>query len=96
MISENYKDLTPKDVRDILKDYEYDDDIMNNEDERSLEVKRILNMLPQADKIMFCMYLELGSSRKLGKFLGGISHSTVLKEIQRIKNNIISIMDNGK
>ena len=98
MLSENYQDITKKEIKDVLADYEYNDDIMCDEDPRTLAIKEAMTELPQQDKIIFCMYLELGSSRKLGKFLGGISHSTVLKEIQRIKNNIISIMDknNGK
>lgn len=98
MLDKDYTELTPKDIRDVLIDYEYDDDIMNDEDERSLAIKEAMTKIPQADKIMFCMYLEFGSSRKLAKFLGGIHHSTALKEIKRIKNNIISIMDknNGR
>ena len=96
MIEKDYKEITPKEIKDVLKEYEYDSDIMNDEDPRVLAIKEALAQVPPADKIMFCMYLELGSSRRLGKFLGGISHSTVLKEIKRIKNNIISIMDKNK
>lgn len=85
----DYTQLTPKDVRDILEDYAYDDDIMNNEDERTLAIKEAMTHLPVADRIIFCLYLELGSSRTLGKFLGGISHSTILKEIKRIRQTIL-------
>lgn len=86
---DSYLNLTSKQIKDILEDYAYDDDIFNDEDERVHSLKKALSKIPAPDKIMFCLYLELGSSRKLGAFLGGISHSTVLKEITRIKNNIL-------
>ena len=85
-------DITPDELHSIMKEYEYDPDIMNEEDERSLNIKIALSRLPEADKIIWCLYMELGSSRKLGQLLGGISHSTVLKEINRIKTDIMTNM----
>ncbi len=85
-------DITPDELHQIMKEYEYDDDPMNNEDERSLEIKRAISKLPEADKIIWCLYMELGSSRKLGRLLGNISHSTILKEINRIKTDIMTKM----
>lgn len=84
--------ITPDELHQILKEYAYDPDIFNDEDERSLEVKRVMSALPEADKIIFCLYLELGSSRKLGELLGGVSHSTILKEVTRIKTAITNKM----
>lgn len=72
-----------------MADYTYDPDPMNTEDVRSLAIKRAMLHLPEADRIIFALYLELGSSRKLGKLLGGISHSTILKEISNIKQKIL-------
>lgn len=83
-------DITPDELHQIMKEYEYDPDPMNNEDERSLEIKRAISKLPEADKIIWCLYMELGSSRKLGRLLGNISHSTILKEINRIKTDIMT------
>lgn len=85
--------ITPDELRAIMKEYEYDPDPMNDEDERSLAIKKSMTKLLEAERIIFCLYMELGSSRKLGKFLGGISHSTVLKEINRIKEKIRLNMD---
>ena len=85
-------DVTPDELHKIMKEYEYDPDPMNDEDERSLEVKKALGKINEADRIIFCLYLELGSSRKLGQLLGGVSHSTILKEINRIKTDILEIM----
>ena len=85
-------DITPDELHTIMKDYEYDPDIFNYEDERSLKIKLALSKLPEADRIIWCLYMELGSSRKLGRLLGNVSHSTILKEINRIKENIISLL----
>lgn len=83
-------DITPDELHSIVKEYEYDPDIMNDEDERSLAIKYALTKLPEADKIIWCLYMELQSSRKLGVCLGGVSHSTILKEINRIRQDIIA------
>jgi DNA-directed RNA polymerase specialized sigma subunit len=82
-------DITPDELHSIVKEYEYDPDIMNNEDERSLAIKKAMTKLPEADKIIWALYMELQSSRKLGVLLGGVSHSTILKEISRIREAII-------
>ena len=82
-------DITPDELRSIVKEYEYDPDIMNNEDERSLAIKKAMTKLPEADRIIWCLYMELQSSRKLGVLLGGVSHSTILKEISRIREAIV-------
>lgn len=82
-------DISPAELHKIMEDYAYDDDIMNTEDERSLAIKRAMTKLPEADRIIFCLYLEFGSSRKLAKFLGGIHHSTALKEVSKIKEKIL-------
>ena len=81
--------FSPKDVKDIVAQYDYDDDIMCEDDERVLAIKKAISQLPTSDRIFFCLYLEIGSSRKLGRLLGGISHSTVLKEVKRIKQVIL-------
>lgn len=86
-------DITPDELHQIMKEYEYDPDIMNNEDERSLAIKKALTKIPEADKIIWCLYMELASSRKLGVLLGGVSHSTILKEIGRIRDEIIEHLD---
>ena len=72
----------------ILAEYAFDPDIMNNESRKVRLAKRGLEMLPDADRIIFCMYLDRGSSREVGKILG-CSHCTVLKQLNRIKEEIL-------
>lgn len=79
--------IKPEELRAILKEYEYDDDIMCDDDERVRAIKKALTKLNEADRIIFCLYMDLGASRKVGKVLG-VSHSTILKEINRIKMEI--------
>ena len=79
--------VSPEELRAIMKEYEYNEDIMNDEDDRVIKVKRALTKLNDADRIIFCLYLDLGASRKVGKVLG-VSHSTILKEVNRIKREI--------
>lgn len=79
--------ISPEELRAIMKEYEYDDDVMNDEDERVRKVKRAMTKLQMADRIIFCLYMELGASRKVGMVLG-VSHSTILKEVNRIKREI--------
>ena len=83
--------IKPEELRAILADYKYDDDIINDDDDRVREIKKAISKLLEPDRIIFCLYVDIGSSRKLGKILG-VSRSTVLKEINRIKLEIRSKM----
>lgn len=80
-------DIKPEELRAIMAEYEYDSDMMCDEDERVHKIKRALTKLPMPDRIIFCLYMDMGASRKVGKVLG-VSHSTILKEINRIKTEI--------
>ena len=79
--------ISPEELRAIMKEYEYDDDVMNDEDERVRKVKRAMTKLKMAVRIIWVLYMELGASRKVGACLG-VSHSTILKEVNRIKREI--------
>ena len=80
-------EITPEELKAILKEYEYDPDPMNEEDERVTKIKKALTRISDADRIIWALYMDLGASRKVGRVLG-VSHSTILKEIKRIKNEI--------
>ena len=54
-------------------------------------VKKAISKLNDPDRIIFCLYMDLGGSRKVGKVLG-VSRTTVLKEINRIKMEIRYLM----
>ena len=75
--------------RKIKQDYIYNPDIMNEEDERLTRVKKIIDTkLSLADKTIILLYVDCQSYRKLGARLG-VSHMTLRREVQRIKNIIL-------
>ena len=75
--------------RKIKQEYTYNPDIMNEEDERLTRVKKIIDQkLSLADKTIILLYVDCQSYRKLGKRLG-VSHMTLRREVQRIKNIIL-------
>ena len=75
--------------RKIRQEYSYNPDIMNEEDERLTRVKKIIDQkLSLADKTIILLYVDCQSYRKLGARLG-VSHMTIRREVQRIKNIIL-------
>lgn len=75
--------------RKIRQEYTYNPDIMNEEDERLTRVKKIIDQkLSLADKTIILLYVDCQSYRKLGARLG-VSHMTLRREVQRIKNIIL-------
>lgn len=84
-------DISPAELRAILKEYEYDPDVMCEDDDKVILIKRALQKLQDPDRILWCLYMDLGASRKVGAVLH-VSHSTVLKEINRIKMEIRYLM----
>ena len=75
--------------RKIKQEYSYNLDIMNEEDERLTRVKKIIDTkLSLADKTIILLYVDCQSYRKLGARLG-VSHMTIRREVQRIKNIIM-------
>ena len=81
--------------RKIRQDYAYNPDIMNEEDERLTRVKKIIDQkLSLADKTIILLYVDCQSYRKLGARLG-VSHMTLRREVQRIKNIILKEYENN-
>lgn len=89
------KTHTPNDVivrefRDLRRDYAFDPSIFNDEDEKIRRVKQvIMTEIDPVDRVLFLMYADCGSLRRLGAHFG-VSHTTLAKEIRRIKQDIIS------
>ena len=80
--------------RKIKQEYSYNPDIMNEEDERLTRVKKIIDTkLSLADKTIILLYVDCQSYRKLGARLG-VSHMTIRREVQRIKNIILKEYEN--
>ena len=81
--------------RKIKQEYTYNPDIMNEEDERLTRVKKIIDTkLSLADKTIILLYVDCQSYRKLGARLG-VSHMTLRREVQRIKNIILKEYENN-
>lgn len=81
--------------RKIKQEYSYNPDIMNEEDERLTRIKKIIDTkLSLADKTIILLYVDCQSYRKLGKRLG-VSHMTLRREVQRIKNIILKEYENN-
>ena len=75
--------------RKIKQEYSYNPNIMNEEDERLTRLKTIIDQrLSLADKTIILLYVDCQSLRKLGARLG-VSHMTLRREVQRIKNIIV-------
>lgn len=75
--------------RKIKQEYTYNPDIMNEEDERLTRIKKIIDTkLSLADKTIILLYVDCQSYRKLGARLE-VSHMTIRREVQRIKNIIL-------
>lgn len=81
--------------RKIKQEYSYNPDIMNEEDERLTRIKKIIDTkLSLADKTIILLYVDCQSYRKLGARLG-VSHMTLRREVQRIKNIILKEYENS-
>lgn len=72
----------------IIDEYQPDDDIFSDEDDRTNKLKHIIyDYLDEVDRRCLLMYAELGSLRKLGNELG-ISASSAYIKIKAIKETI--------
>lgn len=84
---------TVQEFRAIRKEYQYDDSIFNDEPRRVAHVKYIVNnRLNLVDRTLIILYADCHNYRKLGERLG-VSHTTVFKEIRRIRKEILRIYD---
>lgn len=82
--------ITGKELRDILAEYAIDtNDVMDEQPQKVRLAKMAVQMLPEADRIIFLLVLDRGSSREVGKLLK-CSHSLILKQMQRIKAQILT------
>ena len=80
-------------ITEIMNEYKPNLDICSENDDEMLLIKNAIDNLTNSDKIIFIMYCELGSLRKVGKELG-VSHTIIYKEITKIKNKIYDYIKN--
>ena len=79
-------------IKNILEEYKPQYDIMTEDDESMTKLKEAVQTLSDADRIIFILYCETGSLREVGKILG-VSHTTVFKCINKIKEQILNYVD---
>lgn len=82
--------LTSDELKKIVADYEYNPDIMSEDEPDVRMYKWALSKLPEGDRIIFILYADMESSRKVGALLG-VSHNTILKEVNKIRKKIFEI-----
>lgn len=75
-------------LQSLIDQYKPVQGIWNEDDELVDSLKIEIEKLDDADKIIFVLYCETGSLREVGKMLG-VSHTTVYKEIKRIKKQLL-------
>lgn len=81
-------DITPKELHDIMDEYRFDPDPMVNDNQKVRIAKMALSRISEPDRIIFCLALDKQSSREVGRILG-CSHSTVLKQLAKIRKDIM-------
>lgn len=87
--------ITPKELRAICKEYEYDEQahllLDEGEDERPHLIKKAMTNLDQSDYIIFCLYMEYKSERKVASLLG-CSRTPLHNNLVRTKEQIHSYL----
>ena len=68
----------------VMEGYKPDESIWREYSDDVLMLKRAMNNLGDGDRVIFLLYCEYGSLRKVAKQLG-VSHSIIYKNIKRIK-----------
>lgn len=74
-------------INAVMNEYKPDESIWREYNDDMLMLKQALSSLSDADRVIFVLYCEYGSLRKVGKKLG-VSHSIIYKNISRIKKEI--------
>lgn len=72
---------------DILEDYDLRPDMMTEDRDEVLRLKRALAHLEEPDRRIIVLYAELGSIRRLAERLG-VSRSTAHNRVRRIQATI--------
>jgi hypothetical protein len=87
--------ITPTELKAICKEYEYDKEqhmmLDEGEDERPHLIKKAMTKLDRADFIIFCLYMEYKSERKVASILG-CSRTPLHNCLVKIKKKILSYL----
>ena len=74
-------------IQNLIDEYTVKTGIWNDDEHYIHILKKAVNNLNDADKIIFVLYCEYQSLRKVGELLG-LSHTIIFKEIKRINELI--------
>lgn len=86
--------ISKEEIIKICKEYEYDEDahmMVDEEDERPFLIKKAMAKLDRADFIIFCLYMEYQSERKVAALLG-CSRTPLHSTLVKIKNKIKQLL----
>lgn len=79
--------LTPAEVRNICEQFAINENSMVYDTETEYTIKKAMECLTKSDWVIFCLYCELQSERKLAELLG-VSRTPIGHELARIKGII--------
>lgn len=88
-------DINREELRRITDEYRYDPEAEFwdlDGDDRVWKVKKAMSRLDISDYIIFCLYLELRSERKLAALLG-MSRTPIHKYLVKVKSQIINNLE---
>lgn len=91
--------LTSRELKAIVAEYTYDEDERFSDEllpepkrsDKEWETIRALNKVNKSDFIIYCLYLNYGSARRVGKLLG-TSHAPVTRVLRRVEDDIMNEM----
>ena len=91
--------LTSRELKAIVAEYTYDEDARFSDEllpepkrsDKEWETIRALNKVNKSDFIIYCLYLNYGSARRVGKLLG-TSHAPVTRVLRRVEDEIMNEM----
>ena len=91
--------LTSRELKAIVAEYTYDEDESFSDEllpepkrsDKEWETIRALNKVNKSDFIIYCLYLNYGSARRVGKLLG-TSHAPVTRVLRRVEDEIMNEM----
>lgn len=87
--------ITAKELKAICKEYEYSEEahllLDEGEDERPHLIKKAMSLLEKSEYIIFCLYMEYRSERKVASILN-CSRTPIHNELDKIKKKIIKLL----
>ena len=87
--------ISREELRAICKEYEYDEEahllMGDEEDERPFLIKKAMSKLNKSDYIIFCLYMEYQSERRVASVLG-CSRTPIHLLLVKIKKQIKDLL----